>query len=65
MNNANWILREGESNISLQDRLGQGGYGEVHKVRPLQVHANRKMIDNNSGKVLDFVSYCETFGAFN
>lgn len=32
-----WILREGESNVKHQGPLGEGGYGEVHKVRVLNV----------------------------
>ena len=30
-----WALREEEPHVIYRQRLGEGGYGEVHEVRPL------------------------------
>ena len=29
-----WTIREHEQDVVHQEKLGQGGYGEVHKVSP-------------------------------
>jgi hypothetical protein len=40
-----WTIRENEQNVVHQELLGEGGYGEVHKVSLSHSHASAKHLD--------------------